>query len=364
MVPVSDGDEGAVSAAPSSRVRDLDEAEVLLVARRWRLRGRHTSVERSLDWFPDSPRLTTDDLRQRPDRLLHLVASAARQEGYTIWGVELEARAVGRSLRRRTRPRVVHFLYGDHDFHWSGRALRLLGVKVVVTLWFSVEELGRRMPHKRHLRHVDLVLATGQDQLEQLASVVDRDRLALLPLGVDTAFFAPGSPDEVVPGRLLQVGQNRRDLETLRAAVARLPGVTLQVVGCHPDLVAAAGFVDADVRPQLSDEELRDSYRQADVVVLPLLEGGSSNALNEALSCGVPVVATALPNMAAYVGHAGVTLVPPGDPRAFAAACRALLDDPDRRRAAAEAARAHALAFDWSVVREELLDHYEALLAR
>ncbi len=343
----------------------LDEADVLLVARRWHRRGSHTSVERFLDSFPDAQQLTTDDLRQRPDRLLHLLAAAARHDGYTIWGVEFEARVVARSLRRRARPRIVHFLYGDHDVHFSGRALRALGVRTVATLYFSIEELERRMPRKRHLRQLDLVLATGHDQLAHLAQHVDPDRLAFLPLGVDTGFFAPDPDVAPVPGRLLQVGRNRRDLATLREAYALLApsGATLQFVGCDEADVPFAGADGVSVRPHLTDEELRAAYREAEVLVLPLLEGGSSNALNEALACGVPVVATDRPNLADYADPACVTLVPPDDPVAFAAACRALLDDPVRRRSSAAAARRHALTLDWGRVRERLLGHYDDLLA-
>jgi glycosyltransferase involved in cell wall biosynthesis len=221
------------------------------------------------------------------------------------------------------------------------------------------------MPRKRHLRQLDLVLATGRDQLTHLAQHVDPDRLAYLPLGVDTGFFAPDPAVTPVSGRLLQVGSNRRDFATLREAYALLApsGASLQFVGCDEAGVPFAGVDGVSVRPHLTDVELRDAYRQAEVVVLPLLEGGSSNALNEALACGVPVVATDRPNLADYADPACVTLVPPDDPVAFAAACRTLLKDPARRRSAAEAARRHALDFDWARVREQLLAHYEALLA-
>jgi len=323
-------------------------------------------VERFVDYLPGARVLTTDDLWQRPDRILHWLATRAPHDGYTIWGVEFEARAVLRSLRRRRRPRIVHFLYGDHDFHHSGGVLRRLGVRSVATFFFSVEELDRRLPDKRHLRQLDLVLATGEAQRRHLARFVDPERLAVLPLGVDTGFFCPDPAVSPVPGRLLQVGLNRRDVDTLVAAYAALRAadatLNLELVGCPELAPAFAGSDGVVVAEHLDDDGLRRAYREAQVLLLPLEEGGSSNALNEALACGLPVVATDLPNLVDYAEPPAVRLVPPGDATAMAEACRGLLDDPAARAEAAAAARRWAEGHDWAVVRERLLELYATLL--
>jgi glycosyltransferase involved in cell wall biosynthesis len=343
----------------------FDERELLLVHRRWEGRGHHTSVERFADQFPDAWRLTTADLWGRPNRVLHRLSAATGQAGYSSASVELELRAVLRTLRRR--PRVVHFLYGDHDFHHAGRALHRLGAKVVLTLYFSIEELERRMPDKAHLAHADLVLATGAEQQAHLAQFVPAERLGFLPLGVDTGFFTPPAGERPA-ARLLQVGRNRRDVEVLRDVVVALrgerPDLRLLVVG-YPELADQLGPVDGvDYAGHLDDDGLLEAYRSSTLLVLPLLEGGSSNALNEALATGLPVVATDRPNLVDYVGDGAVALCPPGDAGAMTAACRELLDDADRRATASAAARQHALGLDWSVVRAALVEHYEALLAR
>jgi glycosyltransferase involved in cell wall biosynthesis len=347
-------------------VSPVDEAEVLLIARRWARRGEHTSVERFVDYLPRAQVLTTDDLWQRPDRLLHWLATRAPHDGYTIWGVEFEVRAVLRALRPGRRPRIVHFLYGDHDFHHSGRALRRLGVRTVATFYFGVDELDRRVPDPSHLRDLDLVIATGEAQRQHLARLVDPERLAFVPLGVDTDFFCPDSAGSPVSGRLLQVGLNRRDVDTLVAAYAALrsadDGLSLHLVGCPEMADAFVGIEGVVVADHLDDEALRRAYREAQVLLLPLAEGGSSNALNEALACGLPVVATERPNLVDYADPVAVRLVPPEDPAAMAGACRALLDDPAARSAAGAAGRRWAEAHDWSVVRDQLLALYDEVL--
>jgi glycosyltransferase involved in cell wall biosynthesis len=58
---------------------------------------------------------------------------------------------------------------------------------------------------------------------------------------------------------------------------------------------------------------------------------GSPNVIGEAMACGVPCLVTDVGDSAMIVGHAG-KVVPPRDPKAFAEACRSLLDLPPHQR--------------------------------
>jgi glycosyltransferase involved in cell wall biosynthesis len=80
-----------------------------------------------------------------------------------------------------------------------------------------------------------------------------------------------------------------------------------------------------------------EQMRQWWVVVTPSVdpEAGPLVVL-EAMSIGVPVVATNHGGPVEVVGQAGL-LVPPGDPEALAGAIRALLEDPALRRRCSEA---------------------------
>lgn len=343
------------------------ESDLLLVARRWAKRGRHTSVERFLDFFPGARTVTSDDALTRPYRLFKAIARRAGQDGYTSHNAGIEAAVLLRLLRRR--PAIVHFLYADHDYHYAGRIGRRFGCRMVGSFFFSVEELERRMPDKSHLRHLDLVLASGEAQRRDLERFVEPERLAFLPLGVDTDFFTPPADGEERrdgPPRILQVGINRRDWETLaavhRALRDEVPGLELHMVGCQDEAPRFAGEPGVVFHGFLEDERLLALYREAALLVLPLLEGGSSNALNEALAAGLPVVATRQPNLEDYVDPVAVTLTPPGDAAAMAAACRPLISGGGPRRRAAAAARRLAERFAWPRVKERLLALYRERL--
>ena len=83
--------------------------------------------------------------------------------------------------------------------------------------------------------------------------------------------------------------------------------------------------------------------------------------LIEAMSCGVPVVATRTGEMPYVIGDAG-RIVPERDPAQLAGALDVLLDDAAARRALAEAGVARARAvFAWPVVARQHLDFFEAV---
>ncbi|MDT0443189.1 DUF3492 domain-containing protein [Streptomyces johnsoniae] len=87
---------------------------------------------------------------------------------------------------------------------------------------------------------------------------------------------------------------------------------------------------------------LADAYAAGGVVVFPGADSGFPLPLIEAMFCARATVATDAGAVAEVVGGAGL-VVPPGDRRALADACLALLRDPARRARLGAAARARAL---------------------
>ncbi len=134
------------------------------------------------------------------------------------------------------------------------------------------------------------------------------------------------------------------------------------MVGCQGAEEHFRGEPGVFFHPFLSDEELLAVYQRSTLLVLPLLEGGSSNALNEALASGLPVAASRMPNLEDYASTGCVAMCPPGDPEAMFRACNALLSDRVRWERASARAREHMRQFDWQMIRERLLALYEERL--
>lgn len=90
--------------------------------------------------------------------------------------------------------------------------------------------------------------------------------------------------------------------------------------------------------------DVRPYYAAADVVVMPSLTEGSPNVLLEAMSAGVPVVATrvgGIPEIA--VDGKTALLVPKSDPKALAAALARMLREPELRSSLAREGQALAV---------------------
>lgn len=226
-------------------------------------------------------------------------------------------------------------------------------------------------------RGADAVIATCSDEVAELAAMgVPRDRVRVVPCGVDLGLFAPGGgtaapgagPDGG-PHRIAVLSRlvERKGVDTAIRALAHLPGTVLAVAGgprrgdldADPEVrrlrrVAREAGVAGRVEflGRLGRAEVPPLLRSAGLVVaLPWYEPFGMVPL-EAMACGVPVVASAVGGHLDTVVD-GVTgaLVPPRDPAAAAGAVRALLGAPARREAMGLAAAGRARdRYSWARV--------------
>lgn len=106
-------------------------------------------------------------------------------------------------------------------------------------------------------------------------------------------------------------------------------------------------------------ERLPDYYAAADVFVMPSLYESFGMAALEAMACGVPVVASDVGGLrTTIVDELSGLLVPPGDPRALAAALkRALLDEHQRATLRREGPRRAAL-YSWESIAQTIQQLY------
>lgn len=105
---------------------------------------------------------------------------------------------------------------------------------------------------------------------------------------------------------------------------------------------------------ELPNDQLPELYSLADVAVFPTIgEEAFGISIAEALSCGVPVVATRVGGVPEVVPEGGGIFVPPRDGEAIAEVLRGLFADPERRRRMGETGRAHVDAnFSWARISE------------
>lgn len=135
-------------------------------------------------------------------------------------------------------------------------------------------------------------------------------KLVALVNGVDVRHYLPGDPGEarrrlgipddspvlLIVGRLASSKRHLLLFEALEEVVSSFPNVLLLVTGDggdHADEIRAAatsGKASAHIRMEGFQKDLRDHYQASDLLVAPSRVEGLSNAVLEAMACGLPAL--------------------------------------------------------------------------
>ncbi|MBB2502509.1 glycosyltransferase [Amycolatopsis echigonensis] len=230
-------------------------------------------------------------------------------------------------------------------------------------------------------KQVDRIVATCSDEVFELARQgVPRQRISVVPCGVDLDRFGGGGPvaPRNAPKRVVSVGRlvPRKGFDLAIAALARVPETELVIAGGpasgalsrDPEaqrlqrLAEKLGVADrVQLAGQVSRAEMPALLRSADAVLCtPWYEPFGIVPL-EAMACGVPVVAAAVGGLTDTVVD-GITgrLVPPRDPARLAARLRALLDEPAELEALGTAGQERVRArYSWDRIAAETVRAYE-----
>jgi glycosyltransferase involved in cell wall biosynthesis len=179
-------------------------------------------------------------------------------------------------------------------------------------------------------------------------------------LGLDAA-----KPLFVFAGRFVE----KKGVTVLREALGRDSPAQWVFVGDGPLTPAAWGHPAVRVVPSLPQAELARYYQCADAVVCPGAgEGGVPLVVQEALSCGTPVlvsddIARALDgDTGAFCRSAGVAGA--GASAAWAALIRTCAAEGRWLSSARDAAAAHAARWHWRVSEDSYGDLYREAIAR
>jgi radical SAM protein with 4Fe4S-binding SPASM domain len=258
---------------------------------------------------------------------------------------------VAAALRQRTGPLVVHFL--GFSFFWPREQMALMSelaarpqvrmVLKVPTLGDATRELRGTFEGAQHLVSVYIALSDAiAAEIEGLG--VSRDKIGRLTNGVPSnRFFPPSASLRATARRRFGLPEDRpvlgfagRFVRRKRAdlLIASVAGLAvprrpcLALIGTPDatfgDAFDPTPFCGADVRWIPMQRDVREAYSALDAYVSASEAEGMPNAVLEALSMGLPIIATDIPGHRELVSH-GVNgfLFPPGDSEGLQ---RALLD--------------------------------------
>ncbi|MFJ1994027.1 glycosyltransferase family 4 protein [Streptomyces asiaticus] len=346
------------------------------------------------------------DLYRQPDPF-----RTPRREEYRDWIDALEVSTMWTggfpepltfSLRARrhlaARPGQFDVVHDNQTLGYGLLGLEKLGFPLVTTIhhpitvdrqleldaaegWkrrFSVRRwYGFTRMQKRVARRLPSVLTvSGSSRREIVEDLgVRPDRIHVVHIGADTGLFSPDPAVPETPGRIVTTSSADvplKGLVYLIEALAKVrtenPEAHLVVVGKRPEegsvaaTMARHGLEDAvEFVKGISDAELVDLVRGAQIACVPSLYEGFSLPAAEAMATGTPLVATtggAIPEVAGADGETCLA-VPPGDADALAAALTRLLGDADLRRRLGAAGRERVLRrFTWEQAARGTVEQY------
>lgn len=246
-----------------------------------------------------------------------------------------------------------------------------------VRRWYGFTRMQKRVA--RRLPSVLTVSGSSQEEIVEHLGVRP-DRIRVVHIGADTGLWSPDPSVAEVPGRIVTTSSADvplKGLVHLVEALAKLrteqPDAHLVVVGKRAEDGPVAQAIEryglrgaVEFVKGISDQELVDLVRSAQVSCVPSLYEGFSLPAAEAMATGTPLVATtggAIPEVAGADGETCLA-VPPGDAGALAAALGRLLTDPALRRRLGAAGRERVLdRFTWARAAQGTADLYRERIA-
>jgi glycosyltransferase involved in cell wall biosynthesis len=202
---------------------------------------------------------------------------------------------------------------------------------------------------------------------------IPADQIHVVPYGVDSAAFAERHqpPDPSKPFTVAYIGSliQRKGLSYLLDALRMLKTRNIRILLC------GRGFTDQQLLRQYSDlnlevkiglprQELVHRMHESDVLVLPSLAEGFAHVILEAMSCGLPVIAT--PHTCApdvIVDRKQGFIVPIRDSERIVERLAWAMDHRSELASMGGAAALQARLFTWERFRSGVREAYKKMVA-
>ena len=279
------------------------------------------------------------------------------------------------ALRLMRNPPDVYFFprEGPLDKVFLDLRRRLRSKTALVTYIVTGGLYDGDYPEKRlrNIREADIVVANNRYLAELLAQKLKVTSEVIYD-GVDRRIYFPPSDarKDRVSLTVLFAGslrQYKRATLVVRQA-ARWPQVRFRIAGVGEEeqlcrnLAAELQCANIDFLGHLSQAQLGDQMRQADIFFFPSILEGHPQVLLQAAACGLPAVAMEIYRPDAIVD--GVTGVLARKDIELGEKLAVLLSNPPLRTSMSEAAVAHLRKFDWDAIARQWQDVFELAIAR
>lgn len=344
-------------------LRKNNITDVCFVSRRWTYRGNKTGFEHFSDYL-DNVKLINEAKFNRPYRLLKWLAERSQSDAYTSFSLSVELESFIYAVCRRSR--LVHYFYGDYDLHYAPRMFGFIKVPVLASFHNPPGELKRRIKKTNFLKKLRGAVLLGNNQKAYFHDFCPEVPAEVIRHGVDCDFFKPLPENNIIADpTVLIVGGHLRDWELISRF---LTGVRKAMPNIKAQFVIPS-FLEKNIPKAewirnthpVTDEELRAFYQTSSFLFFAPLDCVASNAVVEALACGLPIIAPEVGAIRDYVNNDCGYITKSGNVSEMISAAHELVSNHSLRRRMSLACRQQSLTLDWKVIREQYYDFYRRL---
>lgn len=246
-----------------------------------------------------------------------------------------------------------------------------LGLKSFSRMYISIEQ--------KLVNSADKVTAVSKSCADELKGYYRIKDVEVVYNGVDANFFVPNEMKNENEPYILYTGS----LDALKGLVDLIRSAIYVCQG-YPNIrfiLAGKGSLERHLRKLVHNLNLDKNvsfvgyidqnallryYQNATLYVLPSYYEGLPTTILEAMSCGIPVVATAVAGTSAVIRDSeNGFLVPPKDPEKLSEAIIKLVEDEKLRKEMGRNGREQVKKFyDWNVIADRIERLYELISKR
>lgn len=242
-------------------------------------------------------------------------------------------------------------------------AKKLFGIKTIAWVRGSDWYTGKRsivssriIPYV--IRNSDCVFVQTEGIKKDILNSVPGSRIVVMPNGIDPGNEKASGDNLIFVGRLEKV----KGAEYLISAANEL-GMKTLIIGDGSERKMLEEMAGPNVKfiGRVLPDEVRKWMKKGDIIVLPSLQEGFPNVILEAMSLGIPVIATRVGGIPDIIKH-GKTgfLVEPRNPHEIVRYVKKLQDKTLKRRMS-ENCRKEAKKYGWGSIILKLEGIYRSL---
>ena len=222
---------------------------------------------------------------------------------------------------------------------------------------------------------LDGIITLSEYECSLWKKIFPDKNIAFIPHGIDSTFFSP-LPEKSAASNTFKIiftGHWLRNMHVMGEIVEK--SHEFRNIEFHfilpiskrdqPSFKHVLQKIARDQRVKfytdLSDLELLEKYRTADIMLMPLIDCTANNAIMEAMSCGLPIVSSDLQSLKSYVSDKNSILLP-DDARAYVDSIKSLIESQNKRQEMSVKSREIAEGLSWEEVTADIKDFYNEVL--